>query len=216
MYLSHRYIYYSPLDAKTTVIRTNLDGTGMVKADFTSMCDAEWGWCGVWTDNKDVAYIDVNITSDQESYYSAKRIYTYDFSTGTSEEVPKDNAKQWMRRDSVTDGEYVYYIYEDVFDLSRLNAHYELHRCGTDGTGDILLYDDLAEGRWYYPTYSTLTLYKNDLYVPIRSSPHDNYVILKFDKEGEMSVIDFPVLSKKACRLIGIYNDRHFPFFIKF
>lgn len=54
VYLSHRYIYYSPLDAKTTVIRTNLDGTGMVKADFTSMCDAEWGWCGVWTDNKGI------------------------------------------------------------------------------------------------------------------------------------------------------------------
>lgn len=208
VYLSHRYIYYSPADARSTVIRTNLDGTGEVKADFSSMCYHDDGWCGVWTDINGIAYIDVNASCFPESYYLAKKIYAYDFSTGTMEEVPKENMTKWMRSSSVTDGEYVYYIYEKVFDAVRFNAQYELHRCKTDGTEDIILYDDLAEDRWSFETNGALRLYKNNLYVPIYQGFGDTYVILKFDEKGNTSVIHFRALDKFQCCLIGIVNDR--------
>lgn len=215
IYLSHRYIYYSPADAKTTVVRTNLDGTGMVSADFTSiMVDAEWGWCGVWTDIKGIAYVDVNTTFEPESYYYARKIFAYDFSTGVNEEIPEDNIRQWMWSESVTDGEYVYYIYQNVFDPVRMNAQYELHRCSTEGTEDILLYDDLSVERWYYNYYGALKLYKNNLYVQIHNGAHEDYIILRFDEEGNETVIDFPALDRKFCNIIGIVNDRFYYYYL--
>ncbi|GEM_PF-1926311 len=161
-YLGHRYIYYSPLDRKNTVVRTNLDGTNPVVADFSKIC-GDKGWCHTEADKGDTAYINVNTGTYYERYDETEHLYTYDFLTGTAVEIPKDTSTEWMRTEALTDGKYIYYIHRYVWDTFRYQTEYVLHRCNADGTNDAELKN--LSYTYIYNVYGAIRLNKNKVYV---------------------------------------------------
>lgn len=182
VYVGHRYIYYVPMDEKTTVVRINLDGTDPVRADFSS-AGGEEGWCSIEADDMETVYINLNTGNYLEDWTETEHIYTYDFSTDTAVEIPKDTMTEWMRTDTPSDGRYRYYIHVNYYDPFRNGADYELHRCKMDGSEDIILNPDLYND--FYPMDPPV-VYKGKLYAP--NSEDGQLAIFIYDSAGKETI----------------------------
>lgn len=182
VYVGHRYIYYVPIDEKTTVVRINLEGTDPVRVDLSSV-GGEGGWCSIEADKKDTAYINLNTGDYIEDRTETEHIYTYDFSTDTAVEISKDTMTEWMRTDTPSDGRYRYYIHVYYYDPFRNGADYQLHRCKMDGSEDIILNLDLYND--FYPMDPPV-VYKGKLYAP--NSEDGQLAIFIYDNEGKETI----------------------------
>lgn len=182
IYIGHRYIYYVPEDARTTVVRTNLEGTDSVVADF-SAAGGESGWCSIEADDMETAYINLNTGDYIEAWTETEHKYTYDFSTGSGVEIPKDTLTEWMRTDTPYNGRYRYYIHVYYYDPLRNGADYQLHRCKMDGSEDIILNPDLYND--FYPMEEPV-VYKGQLYAP--DSEEGQLAVFIYDSTGKETI----------------------------
>ena len=182
-YVGHRYIYYVPLEGFYKVIRTNLDGTEPVAADFSEMC-GDKAQCKILADKGEIAYIYVDSSQD--------RLYAYDFSIGSAVELPEDTNIDCLKTGTLYDGKYKYYVYVNYYDRMRNAAYYELHRCKTDGSEDIVLNPDLGA----YGYLQDLQLYKNKIYANGRDG-----IIYIYDEQGNEYIQNGTVL-------FGIKDDK--------
>ncbi len=210
IYVGHRYIYYVPVDAKTTIVRVNLDGTNPIRADFSEQC-GEIGWCSIEADDMTKAYINLNTGSIYNEWHHTGHKYTYDFITGEAVEISNDTLTEWMRTDTVYDGKYKYYIHEILLDAYRNMTTYKLHRCNMDGTGDIILNPRLQRD---YTLSNPPVIYKDKVYIPDISDL--KFAIFIYDSQGNESIFfPSPVETEKHPTLydtphgfIGIKDDR--------
>ena len=159
IYIGHKHIYYVPMDAKNTVICTDLNGKDPVTADF-SKSDMSAGLCTIKADKNDTAYILADPAANLDSV-EPKHLYEYDFSNSTLKEIPLDTNTVLLQNNVLSDGKYKYYIYRNVYDLGRNQAYNELHMCRFDGSDDkILISDRYADG------YGNIAVYDGKVFVP--------------------------------------------------
>lgn len=209
-YLGHRYIYYSPIDRENTVVRTNLDGTNPVVADFSKIC-GDKGWCHTEADNGDTAYINVNTGTYYERYDTTEHLYTYDFSRSSAAEISIDTNTECMRTEALTDGKYIYYVHRDVWDTFRYQTDYVLHRCNADATNDVELKN--LSYAYIYNFYGAVRLNKNKVYVYtdlFSDEPNTpDYCFYVYGDEGEKRIEHKRNGNlMNAAYFIGISNDK--------
>lgn len=211
VYLGHKYIYYVPLDRKNAVVRTNLDGTNPVVADFSKIC-GDRGWCYIAADKGNIAYINMNTGTYELQYDETEHLYTYDFSNGYAMEIPIDTNTEYMRTEAITDGKYTYYVHVKVWDTSRFQISYMLHKCNADGTNDVELRELIY--RYIYNFYGAVRLNKNKAYIyayfPTAGHNDPTYCFYVYGDEGGKCITHKRRkgnLRDSAC-FIGISNEK--------
>ncbi len=200
IYIGHKYIYYVPFDKRTTVVRTNLDGTNRVVADFSNLV-SESAMCEIRSDKNDIFYTQIY---NVERYPEVTYMYSYDFSTGTATKLSPDEKTEWPENEVLTDGKYKYYVYPKVLNNYTGMTDFELHRCNIDGTNDVILDHICDDG------CGKMTLYKNKIYVPFI----DEYTLCIgiYDSDGNREEYKIPPdengKQRRSGYFCGVRNDK--------